>query len=182
MKYDFLIVGSGLFGSVFAHEATKAGKKCLIIEKRNHIGGNCYTENIDKINIHKYGPHIFHTNDKKIWDWIQQFGEFKITGNIEYRFNLYKFIKGAVFTDLGNVWLLNNALEKPGATIQLKTFGDEIAIGSGVGLRGDFTFFIFRLDAALKMKDPTKPTGSRWIAGTNNTKDITFNFGIGYPF
>ena len=115
-------------------------------------------------------------------DLFQQFGEFKITGNIEYRFNLYKFIKGAVFTDLGNVWLLNNALEKPGATIQLKTFGDEIAIGSGVGLRGDFTFFIFRLDAALKMKDPTKPTGSRWIAGTNNTKDITFNFGIGYPF
>ncbi len=115
-------------------------------------------------------------------DLFQQFGEFKITGNIEYRFNLYKFIKGAVFTDLGNVWLLNNALEKPGASIQLNTFSDEIAIGSGLGLRGDFTFFIFRLDAGLKMKDPSKPAGSRWVAGTNNLTDITFNFGIGYPF
>jgi outer membrane protein assembly factor BamA len=115
-------------------------------------------------------------------DLFQQFGEFKITGNIEYRFNLYKFIKGAVFTDVGNVWLLNNALEKPGATIQLNTFGDEIAVGSGVGVRGDFTFFIFRLDAGLKMKDPSKPAGSRWVASKNNLTDITFNFGIGYPF
>jgi UDP-galactopyranose mutase len=94
MKYDFLIVGSGLFGSVFAHEATKAGKKCLIIEKRNHIGGNCYTEKIDNINIHKYGPHIFHTNDKKIWDWIQQFGEFnqyKHSPKVNYKGEIYSF-------------------------------------------------------------------------------------------
>ena len=94
MKYDFLIVGSGLFGSVFAHEATKAGKKCLIIEKRNHIGGNCYTEKIDNINIHTYGPHIFHTNDKKIWDWIQQFGEFnqyKHSPKVNYKGEIYSF-------------------------------------------------------------------------------------------
>jgi UDP-galactopyranose mutase len=76
MKYDYLIVGSGLFGSVFAYEAKKSGKKVIVLEKRNHIGGNCYTENIDGINIHKYGPHIFHTNNKKIWDYINQFAEF----------------------------------------------------------------------------------------------------------
>lgn len=75
-NYDYLIVGSGLFGSVFAHEATKRGKRCLVIEKREHIGGNCYTENIEGINIHKYGPHIFHTNNKRIWDYINQFAEF----------------------------------------------------------------------------------------------------------
>lgn len=76
MKYDYLIVGAGLFGNVFAHEATKKGKKCLVIDKRNHLGGNIYCENIEEINVHKYGAHIFHTNDKFIWDYVNQFAEF----------------------------------------------------------------------------------------------------------
>ena len=67
-EYDYLIVGSGLFGSVFAREATDKGKRCLVIEERDHIGGNCYTEERDGINIHTYGPHIFHTDDKRIWE------------------------------------------------------------------------------------------------------------------
>lgn len=75
-KYDYIIVGSGLFGSVFAHEATKIGKRCLVIDKRNHIGGNIFTENIEGINVHKYGAHIFHTSDKKIWDYVNSFVEF----------------------------------------------------------------------------------------------------------
>ena len=76
MKYDYLIVGAGLFGAVFAHEMNNLGKKCLIIEKRNHVGGNIYTENKENINIHKYGAHIFHTNNKKVWDYINKFAEF----------------------------------------------------------------------------------------------------------
>lgn len=74
--YDYLIVGSGLFGAVFAHEAHKAGKRCLIIEKRQHTGGNIYCKEIDDIHIHLYGAHIFHTNNKKIWDYVNQFVEF----------------------------------------------------------------------------------------------------------
>lgn len=74
--YDYLIVGAGLFGAVFAHEATKANKKCLVIDKRNHIGGNIYTEEKEGINVHKYGAHIFHTSDKEIWDYVNSFGEF----------------------------------------------------------------------------------------------------------
>ncbi|MBE1303875.1 UDP-galactopyranose mutase [Clostridium botulinum] len=74
--YDYLIVGAGLFGSVFAYEATKIGKKCLVIDKRNHIGGNIYCDNIEEINIHKYGAHIFHTSDKDIWNYINRFIEF----------------------------------------------------------------------------------------------------------
>lgn len=74
--YDYLIVGAGLFGSVFAHEMHKAGRKLLVIDKRAHIGGNCYTEQIEGINVHKYGAHIFHTNDKAIWDYVNQFAEF----------------------------------------------------------------------------------------------------------
>tara|TARA_R110001632_G_scaffold112095_1_gene223020 strand:- start:50581 stop:51687 length:1107 start_codon:yes stop_codon:yes gene_type:complete len=75
-KHDFLIVGAGLFGSVFAHEMTKRGKSCLVIDKRNHLGGNVYCENVEGINVHKYGAHIFHTNDKKIWDYVNSFVEF----------------------------------------------------------------------------------------------------------
>jgi UDP-galactopyranose mutase len=75
-RYDYLIVGSGLFGAVFAHEAKKKGKKCLIIDKRNHQGGNVYCEQIEEINVHKYGAHIFHTNDKEIWEYVNQFVEF----------------------------------------------------------------------------------------------------------
>lgn len=74
--YDYLIVGAGLFGSVFAHEATEYGKSCLVIDKREHIGGNIYTQNIDGINVHKYGAHIFHTDSKEIWQYVNQFAEF----------------------------------------------------------------------------------------------------------
>ena len=76
MKYDYLIVGSGLFGSIFAYEANKKGKKVLVIDKRPHIAGNIYTENKDGINVHKYGAHIFHTSNKEVWDYINQFAEF----------------------------------------------------------------------------------------------------------
>jgi len=74
--YDYLIVGAGLFGAVFAHEAMKKGKTCLVIEKRPHIAGNTYTENVEGINVHRYGAHIFHTSDKKIWDYVNQFATF----------------------------------------------------------------------------------------------------------
>ena len=75
-KYDYLIVGSGLFGSIFAYEANKKGKKCLVIDKRDHIGGNIYCEDIEDINVHKYGAHIFHTNNKEVWDYVNSFAEF----------------------------------------------------------------------------------------------------------
>ena len=76
MHYDYLIVGAGLFGAVFAHEMTKEGKKCLVVEKRDHIAGNIYCETVDDIHVHKYGAHIFHTSNKKVWDYINTFAEF----------------------------------------------------------------------------------------------------------
>lgn len=75
-KYDYLIVGSGLFGAVFAYEAKKRGKECLVIERRDHIAGNIYCENVHGINLHKYGAHIFHTSNRAVWDYINQFAEF----------------------------------------------------------------------------------------------------------
>lgn len=91
-KYDYLIVGAGLTGCVFANEMHKRGKKCLVIDKRKHIGGNCYSENIAGIDVHKYGPHIFHTNNKNTWEYIQKFGEFRNFINTpvaNYEGNLY---------------------------------------------------------------------------------------------
>jgi len=76
MQYDYVIVGAGLFGAVCAHELHKKGKRVLVLEKRDHIGGNVYTEDQDGIQVHKYGAHIFHTNDKDIWDYVNSFVEF----------------------------------------------------------------------------------------------------------
>ena len=75
-KYDYLIVGAGLFGATFAREAADAGKKVLVIDKRPHIAGNAYTEKIEGINVHKYGPHIFHTNNEIVWKYVNRFARF----------------------------------------------------------------------------------------------------------
>lgn len=76
MNYDYLIVGSGLYGAVFAHEAAKAGKKCLVVEKRDHVAGNIYTEKQEGIDVHRYGAHIFHTSNKAVWDYVNEFASF----------------------------------------------------------------------------------------------------------
>ncbi len=93
-RYDFLIVGCGMFGATFAQQASERGKKVLVIEKRPHIGGNCYTENVEDIEVHKYGPHIFHTNSDKVWKYVNQFAEFSNFINrpkVKYRDKLYSF-------------------------------------------------------------------------------------------
>ena len=74
--YDYLIVGAGLFGAVFAYEASQKGKRCLVLDKRGHIGGNVYCENIEGVTVHKYGAHIFHTDDKYVWEYVNRFAEF----------------------------------------------------------------------------------------------------------
>lgn len=101
--YDYLVVGSGLYGAVFAQEAKKAGKSVLVIDKRNNIAGNVYTEKIEGINVHKYGAHIFHTNNKQVWDYVNQFAEFNRFTNspvanyhgelYSLPFNMYTFNK-----------------------------------------------------------------------------------------
>jgi UDP-galactopyranose mutase len=101
-KYDYLIVGAGPYGSVSAYELTKRGKKCLVIDKRKVIGGNCYTENIDGIHVHKYGAHIFHTNEKHLWDYVNQFAEFK-----QYNHNVIANYNEEMYTLPFNMWTFN---------------------------------------------------------------------------
>ena len=100
--YDFLIVGAGVFGSVCAYELSKIGKKCLVIDKRNTIGGNCYTENLNGIHVHKYGAHIFHTNEKYLWDYINQFAEFK-----QYTHNVVANYKDEIYSLPFNMFTFN---------------------------------------------------------------------------
>lgn len=76
MKYDYLIVGAGLYGAVMAHELHKRGKRCLVIDRRDHIAGNIYCEEMEGIHVHKYGAHIFHTSNRQIWEYMNQFAEF----------------------------------------------------------------------------------------------------------
>ena len=94
MIYDYLIVGSGLFGAIFARQMTDAGAKCLVIDKRNHIGGNCYTSEIDGINVHDYGPHIFHTSSEMVWEYMKKwtsFNHFVYRPKVKYKNKLYSF-------------------------------------------------------------------------------------------
>jgi hypothetical protein len=115
-------------------------------------------------------------------DFFERFGDIKITGNAEYRFDVFRKLKGAVFIDAGNIWLLESSASRAAGLFKANKFLDQIAIGSGLGLRFDFTFFIIRLDGAIQIKDPAQPQGERWVFNANKFSDITFKFGIGYPF
>lgn len=116
MDYDYLIVGAGLFGSIFAYEANKRGKKCLVIDRRNHIGGNIYTEKIEGINVHKYGAHIFHTNNIEVWKYINQFAEFNRYTNspiVKYKNEVYNLpFNMNTFNKLWGVFTPSEAKQK----------------------------------------------------------------------
>ena len=116
MQYDYLIVGAGLYGAIFAYEANKRGKKCLVIEKRNHIAGNIYTKNVDGIQVHKYGAHIFHTSNKEVWEYINQFAEFNRYTNspiARYKNELYNMpFNMNTFNKMWGVVTPKEAMEK----------------------------------------------------------------------
>jgi UDP-galactopyranose mutase len=99
VDFDYVIVGAGFFGSICAHELTKRGKRVVVLEKRSHIGGNVYTENRDGINVHVYGPHVFHTSDEEIWNWINQFVSFN-----NYRVQTVAMYKGEAFSLPFSMW------------------------------------------------------------------------------
>lgn len=105
-RYDYLIVGAGFFGSICAYELTKKGYSCLVIDKRDHIGGNCFTSNRDDINVHEYGPHIFHTSNEEVWKWINQFTEFN-----NFRYSPVANYKGEVYSLPFNMWTFSKLWE-----------------------------------------------------------------------
>lgn len=114
---------------------------------------------------------------------IERVGDFQVEGNIEYRFSIYRIFKGAIFYDIGNIWYLNENETFPGGELSLQEFPGELAMDAGLGLRLDFSYFIFRLDVAQRLKDPAYPQGDRWVIGRDrNWFHPVLNLGIGYPF
>lgn len=125
MKYDYVIIGSGFFGSICARELTDKGYKCLVIEKRKHIGGNCYTEKVENINVHKYGAHIFHTSNKEVWEYVNRFVEFN-----SYRHHVVANYKNEMYSlpfnmfTFNKLWNINTPKEAKDIIEQQRFKGD----------------------------------------------------------
>ncbi len=124
------------------------------------------------------GPGAFPGNGKR----IERFGDLMLEGNFEYRFPVYRFLYGALFFDTGNIWLINDNYTYPDGAFAFPSFINELAMDAGLGFRFDFSYFMFRLDIAQRLKDPALPPGQRWVFGQLRWLSPVLNLGIGYPF
>ncbi len=152
----------------------------LPFEKKYFSGG---ANSIRAWQVRSLGPGSFHEPADR--SFPNRTADIKLEANIEYRFGLFWLLEGALFLDAGNIWAIDDNDGREGAVFSFDRFYNEIAVGTGMGLRFDFSFFIFRLDMGVKLRDPARPDGRRWIPvnRTLNFKDdIAFNIGIGYPF
>jgi outer membrane protein assembly factor BamA len=130
--------------------------------------------------MYTLGPGTFTNTDESAT--FNQIGDIQLEANVEYRFPVYDWIRGALFLDAGNIWLLKESQDLPGGQFILSEFPSQIAVDFGIGLRLDFDFFIFRFDPAIPIRVPTYPKPDRWTFDKMQLKDIIWNFGIGYPF
>lgn len=147
----------------------------ILFEKSFYAGGS---NDLRAFRPYSLGPGGYNDTTN-----IQQVGTIKLAFNFEYRFDIFKILQGAFFYDAGNVWIQKKDIKRPLADFDIKRFQKEIAMGVGVGIRLNFTFFIFRLDMAAPLKDPSQPEGHRYVLKeVNQLKDLNYNFGIGYPF
>ncbi len=156
-----------------------ANSNALPFEKKYFAGG---ANGIRAWQVRNLGPGSY--NEVQQSQYPNQTADIKIEGNVEYRFKLFWLIDGALFVDAGNIWAITKNDERPGALFEWNKFYKDIAVGTGFGTRLDFSFFIFRLDLGMKLRDPALPYGQRWIPGNQkiDKHDFTLNLGIGYPF
>jgi outer membrane protein assembly factor BamA len=150
-------------------------------EKKYFSGGS---NGIRAWQVRSLGPGSYVIPEDQLKLYPNQLGDVKLEASLEYRFDLFKALKGAVFLDAGNIWAISSTDERPGAVFKPGTFYKEIAVGTGFGLRADLSYFIGRLDLGIKLRDPGTPDGPKWLIGYRNYtwKDFVLNFGIGYPF
>jgi len=132
--------------------------------------------------LRAFQPRTVGPGSYKSKNYLEQLGDIKINANVEYRVDIFKILEGAIFLDAGNIWLRNNNQNLPGAKFQVQNFISELAVGTGIGLRADFKFFIFRFDAGIPVRNPTRSVNDRWVLNEISLKSINPNFGIGYPF
>ena len=148
----------------------------LPYEKSFFAGG---TNDIRAWPLRALGPGAYNNTNATYFD---QIGDILLELNVEERFPIYKYLQGAVFADIGNIWLYKPNSQFPDGEFKFNTFASQIAVGSGVGLRVDLSYFIIRMDAALPLKNPALPDGHRWVIAKEQLRNFVLNFGIGYPF
>ncbi|MCK5463195.1 MAG: BamA/TamA family outer membrane protein, partial [Bacteroidales bacterium] len=149
-------------------------------EKQYFTGG---ANGIRAWQVRNLGPGSYNVyDDSNAPDWPNQTADVKIEGNIEYRFDLFWLLEGALFLDAGNIWSLNKDDDRPGSVFEWNRFYKEFALGTGFGLRMDFSFFVFRFDLGMKVRDPAQAEGSRWVFMNSDYNRPQFNIAIGYPF
>jgi outer membrane protein assembly factor BamA len=172
-KYNS-VVGRLFFGAGLPY----GNFKVLPFEKKYFTGG---ANGIRAWQVRSLGPGTYSAPEGS---YPNQSGDIKLEGNIEYRFKLIKYLEGAFFLDVGNVWAINEKDNRQGAQFYLGQFYKQFAVGTGTGFRFDFTYFIFRLDLGIKMRDPAQPEHHGWITGARKLtgNDLNLSFAIGYPF
>lgn len=175
--YKFLNPKSNLVFRIAGGVGVPFGNsEVLPVEKGFYAGG---ANGIRGWEIRTLGPGSFSDPENE----FDKMGEVWMESNLEYRFPLYSFLYGAIYADAGNIWLLRENLDFPGGKFDASTFSDQIAISTGFGFRVDLSFFIFRVDTGIKLKNPSKEINDRWVDITKlRLRDVVWNFGIGYPF
>ncbi|TSA38905.1 MAG: outer membrane protein assembly factor [Porphyromonadaceae bacterium] len=150
-------------------------------EKKYFSGGS---SGIRAWQVRSLGPGTYVIPEDQKGLYPNQLGDIKLEASAEYRFDLFSIIKGAIFVDAGNIWAMNSSDDRPGSVFKASGFYREIAVGTGFGIRADFSYFVGRLDLGIKLRDPGTPDGPRWIPGYRKYQisDFVLNFGIGYPF
>jgi len=154
--------------------------KAIPFEKQYFGGG---ANGIRAWQVRSLGPGSYEVPEETVF--INQTADIKLEANMEYRFNLFWILEGALFVDAGNIWTFNEDASRPGAHFKFNSFFNDLAVGTGTGLRFDFSFVTARVDMGLKLRDPSISAGSRWILagrGYDFGDDLTFVLGIGYPF
>ncbi|MDA3823260.1 MAG: BamA/TamA family outer membrane protein, partial [Bacteroidales bacterium] len=178
--YDYFSNGNSIVYRGFIGTAVPyLNSNAIPFEKQVFAGG---ANSIRAWSVKNLGPGSFEGDS--VSQYPNQTADLKIEANIEYRFNLFWKMEGAVFLDAGNIWSLSEEDDRQGALFDLSRFYKEFAVGTGFGLRFDFNFFIFRVDIGVPLVDPSYPEGERWVPANTNLKwnDLGYNFAIGYPF
>ncbi len=172
LQEDHTVAYRNLFGIGIPY----SNSKVLPFEKGFYGGGS---NDMRGWNYRSLGPGSFRDTTGI---YFEKMGDLILEANLEYRFPIYNWLKGAIFTDIGNVWLLNFSKNYPGGKFDVTRFLSELAIDAGLGLRFDFSFFVFRVDGAAPLKNPAFPAGKRWRVNNLQLRDLVWSFGIGYPF
>ena len=179
--YKMLYDGNSIVYRIFAGAGVPYGNSAALpFEKKYFAGG---ANSIRAWQVRSLGPGSFHEPADR--SFPNRTADIKLEANVEYRFNMFWLLEGALFMDAGNIWAIDDNDKREGALFDIGSFYRDIAVGTGMGFRFDFSFFIFRLDVGLKMRDPAQPGGKKWIhlyRSPSFNNDVAFNVGIGYPF